>query len=73
MKRNNTTRLLIGCTEYSYGEAFCMRGGRRLLWGLTAIALGVVILLALVLPSDFWWFALAALLIAAGIWTLRCC
>lgn len=50
-----------------------MRGGRRLLWGLTAIALGVVILLALVLPSDFWWFALAALLIAAGIWTLRCC
>ncbi|MBO6040639.1 MAG: hypothetical protein J6P58_05470 [Oscillospiraceae bacterium] len=49
-----------------------MRGGRRLLWGVTAIVLGLIILLALVLPSQFWWFALAALLIAAGLWMLRC-
>lgn len=38
-----------------------MRGGRRGLWGVTAIVLGVIILLALVLPSEFWWFGLAAL------------
>lgn len=50
-----------------------MRGGRRLLWGVTAIVLGLIILLALVLPSQFWWFAFAALLIAAGLWMLRCC
>ena len=47
-----------------------MRGGRRLLWGVTAIVLGLIILLALVLPSQFWWFAFAALLIAAGLWML---
>jgi hypothetical protein len=50
-----------------------LRGGRRLLWGVCAIVLGVIILLALVLPSQFWWFALAALLIAGGLWILRCC
>jgi hypothetical protein len=50
-----------------------LRGGRRLLWGACAIVLGLIILLALVLPSRFWWFALAALLIAAGLWMLRCC
>ena len=63
----------VSCREYSFGEAVCLRGGQRILWGITAIALGLIIVLALVLPSDFWWFALAALLIAAGIWTLRCC
>ena len=50
-----------------------MRGGRRIVWGVTAIALGIVIVLALVLPSEVWWFALAALLIAAGFWLLRSC
>ena len=53
-------------------EAVFLRG-RRGLWGVTAIVLGLVIILALILPSEFWWFSLAALLIAAGIWILRCC
>jgi hypothetical protein len=50
-----------------------MRRGRRCLWGLVAIFMGLVILLSLVLPSSFWWFALAAGLIAFGLWYIRCC
>ena len=50
-----------------------MRRGRRCLWGLAAIILGLAILLALVLPSSFWWFALAAGLIGYGVWYLHCC
>ena len=50
-----------------------MRRGRRCLWGLVAIILGLVILLALVLPPGFWWFALAAGLIGFGLWYMRCC
>ena len=38
-----------------------------------AVKRGLDFLLALVLPSQFWWFALAALLIAGGLWILRCC
>ena len=34
---------------------------------------GSVIILALILPAGFWWFALAAALIAGGIWLLRSC
>ena len=30
------------------------------------------IILALVLPAGFWWFALGGALIAAGVWLLRC-
>jgi NO-binding membrane sensor protein with MHYT domain len=37
------------------------------------MAVGLFILLALVLPSDFWWFFLAAVLIGFGIWVMRCC
>ena len=47
--------------------------GRCGLWGLAAIGLGLIILLALILPSEFWWFFLAAGLIGLGIWCLRCC
>ena len=50
-----------------------MRWGRRLVFGLAAIGLGVVILLALVLPAGFWWFLCGAALIGFGIWTIRCC
>ncbi len=50
-----------------------MRRGRSGLLGCAAIGLGVLILLAVVLPSEFWWFFLAAGLIGAGIWLLRCC
>lgn len=41
--------------------------------GLFAVGAGVLIILSLVLPKSFWWFALAALLIGAGVWMLRCC
>ena len=34
---------------------------------------GVIIILSLVLPSAFWWFILAALLICFGFWYNRCC
>ena len=40
--------------------------------GLIAIIAGVVILLAMILAVGFWWFILAVLLIAAGIWYNRC-
>ncbi|MBQ9685800.1 MAG: hypothetical protein IJV41_04510 [Oscillospiraceae bacterium] len=50
-----------------------MRRGRHCLWGIVAILLGLIIILALVLPSAFWWFALAAALIGFGLWYIRCC
>jgi uncharacterized membrane protein HdeD (DUF308 family) len=55
---------------------FFMRGGRRSChwsWGFIAIIAGIVIILALILPAEFWWFMLAAALIAAGIWYMRSC
>ena len=42
-----------------------MRSGNHSIWGCTAIAAGVVIILSLVLPTEFWWFVLAAALILA--------
>lgn len=41
--------------------------------GCAAIIAGVVIILALILPTDFWWFVLAAVLIFAGLWYIRRC
>lgn len=40
--------------------------------GLIAILAGVVILMAMILPTSFWWFILAVLLISVGIWFNRC-
>ena len=50
-----------------------MRRGRCTGLGLIAIGVGLFILLALVLPSEFRWVLLAAGLIGAGIWYMRCC
>lgn len=50
-----------------------MRWGRRFIFGFAAIGLGVVILLALVLPAGFWWFLCGAALIGFGVWYIRCC
>ncbi len=50
-----------------------MHKGRRGKWGCAAIIAGAVILLSLVLPTEFWWFLLAALLIGVGVWYIRCC
>lgn len=49
------------------------RGGNFYLIGKTAICVGIIIILALVLPSSFWWFTLGAALICIGIWLRRSC
>lgn len=38
-----------------------------------AVALGAFIILALVLPGVFWWFALGVALIVAGLYALKSC
>ena len=50
-----------------------MRRGRGGIWGCAAIAAGLMIILALILPTEFWWFLAAAALIALGIWYSRGC
>lgn len=50
-----------------------MRKGRHGFLGCVAIAAGLVIILSLVLPTQFWWFILAAALIYIGVWYVRCC
>lgn len=50
-----------------------MRKGRNNIWGFVAIITGVVIFLALILPTEFCWFILAVVLIGAGIWFIRSC
>ena len=47
------------------------RGNRG--WALATILLGLIILLAVILPAEFWWLMLAAALVGGGIWMLRCC
>ena len=49
----------------------CRRGPPAIGW--IAVFAGIIVLLALILPSGFWWFALGVALIAAGIWLLRSC
>ena len=41
--------------------------------GWLVLAAGITVLLALILPAGFWWFALAVALIVGGIWLLRSC
>ena len=50
-----------------------MRRRKRHTLAILAILLGTLILLALILPVDFWWFLLAAALIGLGFWSMRCC
>ena len=57
---------------YFAGGGHFMRRGNHSIWGCTAIAAGVVIILSLVLPTEFWWFVLAAALIGLGVWYIRC-
>lgn len=40
--------------------------------GIFCIAAGILIILGMVLPAGFWWFVLGVILIAAGIWCIRC-
>lgn len=41
-------------------------------WALAAVSLGLLIILAVILPAEFWWLILAAGLICIGIRMLRC-
>lgn len=49
------------------------RGCRRSTCAITAIVLGLLILMGVLLPGVFWWLLLAAGLISLGVWLLRCC
>ena len=50
------------------------RHNRGNLIGYIAIFMGLVILLSLILPPGFWWFAIGAGLVAFGLWlNSRCC
>ena len=55
------------------GPAFYIRAAFKGKVGkVLATVFSVLIILALVLPAGFWWFALGGALIAAGVWLLRC-
>ena len=58
--------------SFAKGRVLMRRNGCNI-WGLMAIAAGVIIILSIVLPKSFWWFVLAAALIGGGIWLMRCC
>ena len=63
------------CLHAAKGGVFMNRRGKcngRTI-GAVAIAAGVMIILAMVLPTDFWWFAAGAVLIIGGICFLRRC
>lgn len=49
-----------------------MRKGRNCGIAGVAICLGILIILALILPAQFWWFLLAGGLICFGVWLRRC-
>lgn len=62
MERNHHTR----------GAVVLRRGHKGSLFGCIAIGAGLLIILSMVLPTEFWWFLFAAALIALGIWYIRC-
>ena len=41
--------------------------------GLVMLLVGIIIIMALILPTGFWWFILGAVLIALGILFFRNC
>ena len=50
------------------------RRSRGNIIGYAAIAAGLLILLSLILPPGFWWFAVGAGLVGFGLWVNnRCC
>lgn len=44
---------------------------RRKLPGIILTALGLMIILSMILPTAFWWFAFGAALIAVGICMMK--
>ena len=49
-----------------------MRNGGIGSLGTVAVIIGVFIILAIVLPSQFWWFLLGVFLICYGVRLIRC-
>jgi len=50
-----------------YREAVFLRDCQNISIGAVAIIVGIFIILAIVLPAEFWWFILALSLICYGI------
>ena len=48
------------------------RNGRGNFCGYVAVIVGAFILMALILPSWFWWLVCGGLLVWGGVWLLRC-
>jgi hypothetical protein len=49
-----------------------LRRKRGCLAAWLAIIVGGIILLALILPSWFWWLVCGGALVCGGLWLLRC-
>lgn len=60
-----------------FGRGIIMRKGhhRGTVIGYASIIIGLLILLAMILPPGFWWFALGVGLVAFGLWinSRACC
>ena len=50
-----------------------MRRGGNFVLAVSAISLGLLIILGVMLPGVFWWLLLAGALISLGVWMIRCC
>ena len=74
INRHKITAFGIGCSKIlAEGGGFMGRGwGRGNLIGIVFIAAGSLIILGMILPKVFWWFLLGLVLIAIGVWFLRC-
>lgn len=60
--------------SFTRKAGFVMRKGRRKKDGIGKLLIiaGTLILLAMILPGQFWWFVLGITLISLGIWYNRC-
>lgn len=72
--RHKTTAFGIGYSKILVGGGGFMGRGwlHGNLIGFVFIAAGALIILGMILPKVFWWFLLGLVLIAIGVWMLRC-
>ena len=69
---NNSAAPGIVFIKNAYAGGGFLRKGPCALFAVIAISSGVVIILSLILPTQFWWFMFAAALICLGVWLFRC-
>ena len=62
---------IVSCLRISGGIIMRRRGKGGCTLGLVLIAVGILIILGILLPTGFWWFVLAGILIAIGVCLLR--